>query len=224
MAYPTSIDTFAIPAGTNTLSSPDHTSEHLTVSGAISGIETVLGTTAGTSVLKDFTAGQFPVRVNSGGTLQQSFTGGTINNFVIGTPSITGGTGNNMVLGTPTITGVTYVKSKVGTTSFDISTNGTITVSGVGFTPKTVDINAILLSSRSRSIGYTDGTSSFCNYADQGGTMGGQDTSIVVLFTTYATTAGAATFGSMTADGFTIVSNKLGSPTGTALIIYRAIG
>lgn len=60
MAYPTSLDTFlgTTAAGTSLLTSPDHALDHRTLGSAAAAIETVLGTTAGTSVLKNFTAGE----------------------------------------------------------------------------------------------------------------------------------------------------------------------
>ncbi len=60
--YPTSIDNFTNPAGTNTLDSPDHALQHTNVNGAAIAIQNVLGTTAGTSVLKNFASGDFAAR------------------------------------------------------------------------------------------------------------------------------------------------------------------
>lgn len=42
--YPTSIDTFTNPAGTATLASPDHASQHTNINDAVAAIETELGT------------------------------------------------------------------------------------------------------------------------------------------------------------------------------------
>ena len=58
-AYPTSIESFIALSGTAKLSSPDHTAEHTLERGNITAIETVLGPTAGTSLLKNVLAGQF---------------------------------------------------------------------------------------------------------------------------------------------------------------------
>lgn len=95
MAFPSSIDSFTNPNGTDLLTSPDHAAQHTNANNAIVTIENNLGTNSGTSVLKHFTAGQFPLRVtgvSAIGTLQQTMVGGTINNPIIGTPAITGGT------------------------------------------------------------------------------------------------------------------------------------
>lgn len=125
--YPGTIQTFTNPAGTTLVTDVDHAGLHSNVNDTIAAIENVLGTTAGTSVLKDFSAGQFPIRVNSGGTLMQTVTGGTINNTTIGTPSITGGTLNNVSVsnGTADATGDLYYRGTSGTlTRLAIGTNG----------------------------------------------------------------------------------------------------
>src|SRR3990167_6890992 len=105
--YPGTLNTFSNPAGTNTLPGTEasglpHATQHSDLNDAVESHEAVLGTNAGTSVLKHFAAGEFPVRatgVAAIGTLQQTLVGGsvsgltgTINNPVIGTPAITGGT------------------------------------------------------------------------------------------------------------------------------------
>lgn len=64
-SYPGTIQTFTSLSGTAKLSSPDHTVEHTLERGNIVAIETVLGTTAGTSVLKDFVAGNFAEKKGS---------------------------------------------------------------------------------------------------------------------------------------------------------------
>ncbi len=88
MAYPSSIDApDTTQQGTTSLSSEDHALQHRTVAAGLIAVENVLGTTGGTSVLKDFSAGQFPVRVNSGGTVLQTLTGGTLTNSVIINPT-----------------------------------------------------------------------------------------------------------------------------------------
>lgn len=104
--YPGTIDLFDAPAGTSLLTSPDHALQHVNVNGAVTAIETVLGTTSGTSVLQSFSAGQFPARINGSNVLQQRVSG-TVDNAILGTPSITGGTHNNGTFGTPSITGGT---------------------------------------------------------------------------------------------------------------------
>jgi hypothetical protein len=126
MAYPATLDSFTNPSGTDTVNVVDHALQHTNANTAITSIETTVGTTAGTNVLKNFAAGDFPARINAGGTLQQTIagtfnnttfgtpvitggtaTGMTVNAGTVGTPAITGGTANLITLGTPTLLGVT---------------------------------------------------------------------------------------------------------------------
>lgn len=118
MAYPSSLDTFTDPAGTDLVSTDDHAGMHTAEHTAIKAIEAVVGTTAGTNVLKNFSAGNFPARINSSNVLQQALQG-TINTSLLGTPNIangtiTGGTINTSIfnagtLGTPTLSGSVIV-------------------------------------------------------------------------------------------------------------------
>lgn len=93
--YPGTLDNFTNPGPSDYEDVVSHSGQHSNANDAIEAIETVLGTTAGTAVLKDFVAGQFPARINSGGTLSQVITGGTLNNVNLGTVSSTGGTFTN---------------------------------------------------------------------------------------------------------------------------------
>ncbi|MHB9161539.1 MAG: hypothetical protein ACYC6W_11755 [Nitrosotalea sp.] len=98
--YPGALDgttQFGQPSGTSLLTNPDHGVLHDNLSTLGTVLESVLGTTAGTSVLQNFAAGDFAVRINGGGTLSQAISLGTLNNGVLGTPSITGGTVSGVV-------------------------------------------------------------------------------------------------------------------------------
>jgi hypothetical protein len=102
------IDSFTNPAGTSLLSSPDHALQHTNVNTAVNSIETVVGTTLGTNVLKAFATGDIPARITTANVLKQSITGtvglsagsitvqlvntGTVANGVYGTAQHTGGT------------------------------------------------------------------------------------------------------------------------------------
>lgn len=88
ITWPVSTDSFTNPAGTQTLASPDHAGQHSDINDLGEAVESVLGTTAGTSVLKNFAAGDFSVRINSSNVLQQALQG-TINSSTLGTPTIT---------------------------------------------------------------------------------------------------------------------------------------
>lgn len=97
-SYPGGIDNFTNPGPTDYEDVISHSGQHSNANDAIEAVEAVLGTTAGTSVLKDFSSGQFPARINSGGTLSQVLTGGTLNGVVLGTVSSVGGTFTNPII------------------------------------------------------------------------------------------------------------------------------
>jgi len=90
-SYPGTIQTFSNPSGTSTLDSPDHAGLHTNLADTLGAAQAVMGTTAGTSVLKNFADGDFSTRINSSGVLQQTVQG-TINLSTFGTPTVTGGT------------------------------------------------------------------------------------------------------------------------------------
>lgn len=116
VSYPSGFDTpatFGTPVGTSPLTSPDHAASHVSIATALGTIEAVVGTTAGTNVLKNFAAGDFPFRINATNTPQQICSGGTFNTFIFGSPTGTGGNWANgtlgtAVLGSPTATGGTF--------------------------------------------------------------------------------------------------------------------
>lgn len=144
MAYPATLDTYTPVQGTSLVTAADHANMHNVAGSAVVNLETTLGTTGGTSVLKDFAAGNFPVRVNSSNVLQQVVIGtvnlsggtitgqivnsGTIGGGVIGTTLHQGGTVANALIGTSTIQGGTVANAAIGTPT--LIGNGTIVVSG----------------------------------------------------------------------------------------------
>ena len=141
MAYPSTITTFTDPTGSSLLTSPDHAVLHTDINDTLEAVQTTVGTTAGTNVLKDFAAGQFPARVNTGGTIIQALVGGTINNSIYGTPAITGGTAtsttlNANIIGTPAITGGTQTAPVIVTNSF-----GSAVYSGTAAGTTTIDLS-----------------------------------------------------------------------------------
>lgn len=124
-SYPSSILSPTNPSGTQRLDSPDHAVLHTSHNGEIVAIETVLGATGGTNVLKDFTAGKFAVFTS----------GGTFDAGVLGTPAITGGTATSTVLrtntiGTPAITGGTAASIIINTSTINAPTIGTPAITG----------------------------------------------------------------------------------------------
>ena len=139
MSYPSSLDTFVgtQAQGTTQLATNDHALDHRQLGSAAANLQSTLGTTSGTNIAKDFTAGQFPARVNSGGTLVQTITGGTHNNGIFGTPAINGGTADNQVLGTPSSTGGTFQAYQSKT-----HTIGSVVYTGTVSTTQTLDLSA----------------------------------------------------------------------------------
>ena len=88
--FPSSLDTYTTVAGTILLTSGDgHAGIHNNAGSQIVAIETNIGTNSGTNILKNFAAGNFPVRINSSNVLQQAISG-TINSSTLGTPTIQG--------------------------------------------------------------------------------------------------------------------------------------
>ncbi|KKM24470.1 hypothetical protein LCGC14_1604740, partial [marine sediment metagenome] len=83
-SYPGALDSLTNPAGTQTLDSPDHASQHTNANDAIEAIQVVVGTTAGTNVLKAFSAGDIPARLNTSNVLQQVIQG-TLASGLVGT-------------------------------------------------------------------------------------------------------------------------------------------
>jgi len=63
--YPSSKQTFTDPAGTNTLDSPDHAALHTDMNDTMEAVQDTVGTTAGTNVLMEFAAGEFPIRTSA---------------------------------------------------------------------------------------------------------------------------------------------------------------
>jgi hypothetical protein len=129
MPFPSAIDSYTAVQGTSLVASSDHANMHNVAGSAIVNIETTLGTNSGTSVLKNMTAGDFAIRMNTGGTVRDTLTKGTVNNFVAGSPSITGGTIAAMqLIGTSQFTGGTVANAAIGTPT--LIGNGTIAMSG----------------------------------------------------------------------------------------------
>jgi hypothetical protein len=131
MAYPATIDSLTNPSGTQTLASPDHALQHSNANDAIEAIEAVIGTTAGTSIAKNFTAGQFAARTTGETFTNTTISSGTINNVIFGTPRATGGTVSGAMLGTNTITGGTITTILMSGGTINSTTLGTPVISHI---------------------------------------------------------------------------------------------
>jgi hypothetical protein len=101
--YPGTIDVFTNPAGTDTLDSPDHAGQHSDANDAIESMQAVMGTTAGTSVLMNFGAGEFPVKQNGSNVLQDTIANGTATAFTITSGTATTITTTSLTTGTAVI-------------------------------------------------------------------------------------------------------------------------
>ncbi len=126
--YPSSLQTFTDPQATDNTVGVDHASLHTLVNDTLEAIQTTVGTTAGTNVLKDFAAGDFPLIINSGGTVGQTINSATINNSVLGTSQITGGTMSTGLITGGTITLPVVTNSIMGSAVYSGTLNGTTTV------------------------------------------------------------------------------------------------
>lgn len=120
--YPGTKQTFTNPVGTNLLDNPDHAGQHADINDTVEAVQDTVGTSLGTNVLSNFSAGQFPLRVTGGGatgTHVTTLVGGTLaNTALIGTPQITGGSITNAALiGTSQITGGTITNAALIGTS-----------------------------------------------------------------------------------------------------------
>jgi len=117
--YPGTIQTFTDPSGTSPLATgPDHAQLHTNINDTLEAVQTVMGTTAGTAVLKNLTAGQFVVSESGTATLtNKTLTSPKINEDVVLTANST--TLNNLANKNYLING-----------NFDVSQRATTFVAG----------------------------------------------------------------------------------------------
>lgn len=116
----------------------------------------------------------------------------------------------------------------IGTTTRDVTTaSGTQAVTGVGFVPKVVIFLLSIDSTNQMSVGFSDGSvhMTLFDQAPVGAGQYGRNTALAgaliktAAFGDYTT----MTASSMDADGFTMTWTKVGSPTGTATVMYLAL-
>lgn len=202
MAYPSSLDTFGVPAGTSTLSNPDHALEHRTLGSAVGTIERLIGTTQGTNMMRDFAAGQIPVRMSTSNLLAHNITG-TIDNSLLGTPLINGGT-----VGTARFQGGTIAAAAIGTPTI---IGGTIAISGT-VTPLSFGASIV-----PTVVTLTDAA---------GGTLALNSQAGQVMHLVMGTTAGNRTFGTpanSATDGQTLTLRIKQNSNNTGTAIFPAI-
>ena len=106
----------------------------------------------------------------------------------------------------------------VSSFSRDVSTaTGTQAVTGVGFTPTSIEVFAAIGGTVKASWGMSDGTTDKCIYQNNNGGTDfiSNQSQLIRVVTVDAGTMYSGTLDSFDADGFTISWTKTGSPTGT---------
>lgn len=106
-----------------------------------------------------------------------------------------------------------------GTWSMD-DASGSVSLTGAGFTPTSVELIATQEASDSQSHGHDDGTTAKCVYAPNGGSSWDIDGSNSIRLEAGASDRQTAKVSAMTADGCTLANTKVGSPAaGTVSVI-----
>lgn len=121
----------------------------------------------------------------------------------------------------------TYYQYKVGTFTRNIALTANQSITGVGFKPKfIIFLSGLAAGASAFSIGISDATTNAQvrdNYQDTANTYITSTTACIGLMRG-ASDVSSAVVLTMDADGFTLDWTNQGSPTGTATIIYLAIG
>jgi len=99
------------------------------------------------------------------------------------------------------------------------SASGTVSITGVGFTPKKVTFLAQVSTTLISSHGVSDGTGNICKYTQ---TNGDNRVNTAVCIAGVIATATQSATCTMTSDGFDLVWTKANSPTGTLVVAYIA--
>lgn len=219
--FPSGIQTFTDPSGTNLLTSPDHAGMHTVENDTIVALQNNLGTNSGTSILKNFTSGNFAARQNqesfgsptiTGGTfVGQIKNNGTIANGVYGTALYQGGTANGMVLGTPTI-GTITIPGTVNALSFSAAI-----APGVGTITDTV--GTLVVNAQQGNVFYSVQGTSAGNR-----TIGTPLNSTPYQQLTFAFKASGSTNGTLVWSSVFRMSQDIGTPaigTGTSWNYYN---
>ena len=119
------------------------------------------------------------------------------------------------------------INVKVGVFTINTTTaSGTQAVTGLGFTPKSLDFIAAIDGGTWMSHGIDDGTTHLCHsyiVSASSNTANYWSTYSIVMYDGAGTTMYQGIVSSLDVDGFTITWTKTGSPTGTITIIYKAL-
>lgn len=109
---------------------------------------------------------------------------------------------------------------KVVTFNWDLSTTGSQSVTGAGFTPTLCFIvGGVGGSSKYQLFGVTDGTTSFAVANNHANVAGTNDGNASLGFIVQSGTTNTLVFTSFDSDGITFNKAKTGSPTGTANMV-----
>lgn len=224
ITFPGTLDTLTNPSGTQTLDSPDHALQHANANDALEAIEAVLGTTGGTSVLKNFTAGQFAAKNNSDTFGSITVNAGTLKavsgaGLVLGTPTITGGTITGGMVGTMTLTG----GSITSMTLVNTLTGGTLATPVIGTPSIAVITTAATTTPTSflRAVAPIIGT-----IADApAGTITANAASQQLVEVTFGTTAGNRTVGTPTnpTDGQALSYRFKQNSANTGTLVWASV-
>lgn len=216
--YPSSIDSFTDPSGTQYLSSPDHALMHTDVHTALEAIEAVLGTTTGTSIAKNLTVGKFAAPTAGGTLTTTTISSGTISGVLIGTSTFQGGTVANVLLGTSQITGGSAAAMTIGTPAITGGTANAITL-GTPIIDFFTSSGTSLPTKANRGLAPTVGT-----LADSpGGTFTPNAAIASVFEVTLGTTVGTRTFGTPAnpTDGQSITYRVKQNAGNTGTLIFN---
>lgn len=232
--YPSAIQTFTDPSGTSLLTSPDHAALHTDSNDTLEALQSTVGTTAGTNVLKDFAAGNFPARMNTSNVLQQAisgtvsglanFTSGTISGILLGTSQITGGTVTNAVL-----PGQTVGTNRVTDFSSTATTATTLLSADIVLGANTSgNVNVWAFSGCQAAGGYgallSRGTTNLTGVAGTAGSMIGGKAPVTLLWRDTSLAAGTYTYAlKVRAASGTVFCNAATEPgdMGASLLIVE---
>lgn len=163
-----------------------------------------------------------------------SYTGGTVSlpNPIDGYSLIWSGgnlvnsslTGSTGAIGPTGPSGSTSLRVKVGSFTRDLTaTSGTVTITGVGFTPKSIMLNWAVSGGLQFGSGFGDGTNQSAAYFTSAGVLD-QANDRVIMFNQGAGGSQIATLSSFNSDGYVLGWTKAGSPTGSGLVQYICHG
>lgn len=119
------------------------------------------------------------------------------------------------------------LKTKIGYFTHDISATGDQAITGVGFQPVSILFMGGIPDNKANAMGFADGTNEHSLWdqsAHAAGSYGSSIADYALLLYTADYTDAYFNVKSMDSDGFTVTWGKDGSPTGTARIMYLAIG